>query len=130
MLHPVRIKFSILCHCNIYLSKFDQASAQDVIHHSIYAFFIASRSSDTLGYLHTEKATLETFVHHDDGRWIRTGDEAVFTKTGSGTSQLIIVDRIKELIKVKGFQVTPAELEAHLITHEAVVDCAVIQVLD
>jgi acyl-CoA synthetase (AMP-forming)/AMP-acid ligase II len=83
-----------------------------------------------LGYLNNEKATAETFVHHDDGRWIRTGDEAVFTKTGSGTEQLIIVDRIKELIKVKGFQVAPAELEAHLLTHPAVADCAVIQVPD
>jgi acyl-coenzyme A synthetase/AMP-(fatty) acid ligase len=41
-----------------------------------------------------------------------------------------IVDRVKELIKYKGFQVAPAELEAILITHPQVADCAVIGVPD
>lgn len=54
-----------------------------------------------LGYLNNEKATAETFVHHNDGRWIRTGDEALMTLAPSGNEHLVIVDRIKELIKVK-----------------------------
>lgn len=54
-----------------------------------------------LGYLNNEKATSETFVHHHDGRWIRTGDEGLITLAPSGNEQLVIVDRIKELIKVK-----------------------------
>lgn len=54
-----------------------------------------------LGYLNNEKATSETFVHHNDGRWIRTGDEGLMTLAPSGNEQLVIVDRIKELIKVK-----------------------------
>jgi long-subunit acyl-CoA synthetase (AMP-forming) len=54
-----------------------------------------------LGYLNNEKATAETFLHHDDGRWIRTGDEAVVTLAPSGNEHIVIVDRIKELIKVK-----------------------------
>ena len=41
-----------------------------------------------------------------------------------------IVDRVKELIKVKGLQVAPAELEAHLLSHPSVADCAVIPVPD
>ncbi|KAF4447332.1 putative phenylacetyl-CoA ligase [Fusarium austroafricanum] len=86
--------------------------------------------SVVLGYLNNEKATSETFVHHDDGRWIRTGDEAVVTLAPSGNEHIVIVDRIKELIKVKGHQVAPAELEAHILTHEHVFDCAVIQVPD
>lgn len=57
--------------------------------------------SVVLGYLNNEKATSETFVHHDDGRWIRTGDEALMTVAPSGNDHLVIVDRIKELIKVK-----------------------------
>ncbi|PSK42413.1 4-coumarate--CoA ligase-like 7 [Elsinoe australis] len=83
--------------------------------------------SVTLGYLNNVKATRETFVTG----FMRTGDEAVFRKNPkSGHEHLFIVDRIKELIKVKGLQVAPAELEAHLLTHEAVADCVVIGVPD
>lgn len=82
--------------------------------------------SVTLGYLHNEKATKETYV---DG-WLRTGDEAMVVKAPSGNEHITITDRIKELIKVKGHQVAPAELEAHLLTHEAVGDVCVIQVPD
>lgn len=84
----------------------------------------------TLGYLNNEKASAETFVYDDDGRWIRTGDEVIVTRAPSGHEHVVIVDRIKELIKVKGHQVAPAELEAHLLTHPAVADAAVIQVPD
>ncbi|EPE02747.1 4-coumarate- ligase 1 [Ophiostoma piceae UAMH 11346] len=86
--------------------------------------------SVALGYLNNEKASAETFVHHDDGRWVRTGDEVIVTRAPSGNEHMIIVDRIKELIKVKGHQVAPAELEAHLLTHPAVSDTAVIQIPD
>lgn len=54
-----------------------------------------------LGYLNNEKATAETFVWHNDGRWIRTGDEVVVRKSERGNEHFVIVDRIKELIKVK-----------------------------
>lgn len=58
--------------------------------------------SATLGYLNNQKATAETFVHDEDGRWVRTGDEALVTLAPSGNEHVVIVDRIKELIKVKG----------------------------
>ncbi|GAB1737370.1 hypothetical protein NU219Hw_g1518t1 [Hortaea werneckii] len=86
--------------------------------------------SVVLGYLQSDKATAETFVEHSDGRWVRTGDIGLFTLSPSGNEQLVVVDRIKELIKVMGHQVAPAELEAHLLAHTAVADCAVIQVPD
>lgn len=57
--------------------------------------------SITLGYLKNEKATKETFVDLDDGRYMRTGDEVVFKKSPQGNEHIWIVDRIKELIKVK-----------------------------
>ncbi|KAF2822939.1 acetyl-CoA synthetase-like protein [Ophiobolus disseminans] len=79
-----------------------------------------------LGYLNNDKANTETF---QDG-YMRTGDEAVVRKSPEGIEHVFITDRIKELIKVKGHQVAPAELEAHLLTHPAVADCAVIQVPD
>ncbi|KAI9875086.1 MAG: hypothetical protein M1830_008880 [Pleopsidium flavum] len=80
--------------------------------------------SVVLGYLKNDQANRETF---QDG-WMRTGDEAVVRIGPQGTEHIWIVDRIKELIKVKGLQVAPAELEAHLLTHPAVADAAVIPV--
>ncbi|PYI15930.1 phenylacetyl-CoA ligase [Aspergillus japonicus CBS 114.51] len=82
--------------------------------------------SVVLGYLNNDKATKETFK---DG-WMYTGDEAVIRLSPQKTEHVFIVDRIKELIKVKGLQVAPAELEAHLLTHPAVADCAVIAIPD
>ena len=58
---------------------------------------IVKSPSGVLGYLNNEEATKETF---QDG-WIRTGDEAVVRKGPKGTEHFFIVDRIKELIKVK-----------------------------
>ena len=49
------------------------------------------------GYLNNEKSTKETF---EDG-WMRTGDEAVIRLSPKGSEHVFIVDRIKELIKVK-----------------------------
>ncbi|KAG4283490.1 hypothetical protein FPRO06_07869 [Fusarium proliferatum] len=83
-----------------------------------------------LGYLHNEKTNAETFVHRNDGRWLRTGDEVLVRKSPRGNDHFFIVDRIKELIKVKGHQVAPAELEAHLLDHPYVDDCAVIGIVD
>ena len=84
--------------------------------------------SVVLGYLHNDEANKATFT--DDG-YMRTGDEAVFRKSPhSGSEHLFIVDRIKELIKVKGMQVAPAELEAHLLSHHAVADTTVIPIPD
>ncbi|TKA24319.1 hypothetical protein B0A50_06789, partial [Salinomyces thailandicus] len=82
--------------------------------------------SVVLGYNNNDKADKETFVDAEDGRYMRTGDEAVVAKSPNGIEHVFIVDRIKELIKVKGHQVAPAELEAHLLTHPAVNDCVVI----
>lgn len=71
------------------------------------------------GYLNNPTATAETIV---DGGWLRTGDIAHFDDEG----YVYITDRLKELIKYKGFQVAPAELEAELLTHPDIVDAAVI----
>lgn len=75
------------------------------------------------GYLNNPEATASTI---DDDGWLHTGDIAIIDEHGHMT----IVDRLKELIKVKGFQVAPAELEALLITHPKVADVAVIGVPD
>ncbi|KAF2126881.1 4-coumarate-CoA ligase-like protein [Dothidotthia symphoricarpi CBS 119687] len=73
------------------------------------------------GYWGKPEATRETLK--PDG-WLRTGDVAYVDKE----NHFFIVDRIKELIKVKGLQVAPAELEALLLDHPEVQDAAVIGV--
>ncbi|HEX6116317.1 MAG TPA: AMP-binding protein [Solirubrobacterales bacterium] len=75
------------------------------------------------GYLGNDEATAATI---DAEGWLHSGDIAVVDDEGS----FEIVDRLKELIKYKGFQVPPAELEALLITHPKVQDVAVIGVAD
>ncbi|KAK3717602.1 hypothetical protein LTR37_005668 [Vermiconidia calcicola] len=87
---------------------------------------VVKSPSVALGYLNNDKANLETFVDLEDGRYMRTGDEAMIDKGPKGHEHVFITDRIKELIKVKGMQVAPAELESHLLTHPAVNDCVVI----
>ncbi len=77
------------------------------------------------GYWRKPKATEEIFV--DDphtGRWMRTGDIAYIDASGC----FYIVDRMKELIKVKGNQVAPAELESLLLEHPILVDACVVGV--
>lgn len=71
------------------------------------------------GYLNNPEATAEAKT--EDG-WLKTGDLAVIDREGF----MFIRDRLKELIKFKGFQVAPAEVEAALIAHDDVVDAAVV----
>jgi len=75
------------------------------------------------GYLNNDEATRETL---DADGWLHTGDVAEVDEDG----HFSIVDRVKELIKFKGFQVPPAELEALLVSHPAIADVAVIGVPD
>jgi 4-coumarate--CoA ligase len=75
------------------------------------------------GYLNNPTATANTI---DDDGWLHTGDIGHVDADG----HLFVVDRLKELIKYKGFQVPPAELEALLLTHPAVADAAVIGIAD
>ena len=75
------------------------------------------------GYLNNAAATRATI---DDDGWLHTGDIGHVDADG----HLYIVDRLKELIKYKGFQVAPAELEALLLTHPNVADAAVIGLPD
>ncbi|KAK0401495.1 hypothetical protein QR680_015819 [Steinernema hermaphroditum] len=77
--------------------------------------------SRMLGYLHRPQATAEVI---DDEGWLRTGDIGYVDENGF----LFIVDRLKELIKVKGLQVPPAELEDVLLSHPLIKDAAVIGV--
>jgi acyl-CoA synthetase (AMP-forming)/AMP-acid ligase II len=71
------------------------------------------------GYLNRPDATARTV---DGDGWLHTGDIGYVDEDGL----LYVVDRAKELIKYKGYQVAPAELEAVLLSHPSIVDAAVI----
>ncbi|CAI9763863.1 unnamed protein product [Fraxinus pennsylvanica] len=71
------------------------------------------------GYFSNEEATASTL---DSEGWLRTGDLCYVDEDGF----IFVVDRLKELIKYKGYQVPPAELEALLLTHPEIADAAVI----
>lgn len=64
----------------------------------------------------------ETAAMIDQDGWLRTGDVGYV----DGAGWTFVVDRVKELIKYKGFQVAPAELEALLLTHPGIADAAVV----
>jgi acyl-CoA synthetase (AMP-forming)/AMP-acid ligase II len=72
-----------------------------------------------VGYLGNEEATREAI---DDDGFLHTGDIVEVGPHG----EVYVVDRLKELIKYKGYQVPPAELEAVLLTHPAIADAAVV----
>lgn len=71
------------------------------------------------GYLNDPKSTAGTI---DKEGWLHTGDIGYI----DNDDELFIVDRLKELIKYKGFQVAPAELEALLLNHPNISDAAVV----
>nr|WCF44271.1 4-coumarate--CoA ligase 5-like protein [Vaccinium corymbosum] len=71
------------------------------------------------GYFSNAEATASTL---DSDGWLRTGDICYIDDDGF----IFVVDRLKELIKYKGYQVPPAELEALLLTHPEIADAAVI----
>lgn len=73
------------------------------------------------GYFENPAANAESF----DGEWFKTGDIGYCDEK---TKKWYIVDRKKELIKVRGFQVAPPELEAVLLSHPLIMDAAVIGV--
>ncbi|KAB1214484.1 4-coumarate--CoA ligase 1 [Morella rubra] len=75
------------------------------------------------GYINDPEATERTI---DKEGWLHTGDIGFI----DDDDELFIVDRLKELIKYKGFQVAPAELEALLLTHPNISDAAVVPMKD
>ncbi|OJT02330.1 4-coumarate--CoA ligase-like 7 [Trametes pubescens] len=83
---------------------------------------VVTSPSVAIGYMNNPEATAETFK---DG-WVSTGDEVYFNER----KEIFVVDRIKELIKVRGYQVPPAELEGHLLGHPDVDDVCVVGIPD
>ncbi|KAH6916914.1 amp dependent CoA ligase [Coprinopsis sp. MPI-PUGE-AT-0042] len=82
---------------------------------------VVTGPSMAIGYVNNPKATAETFVNG----WVRTGDEVIIKD-----NQVYVVDRLKEIMKVRGFQVAPAELESHLLQLDYVADACIVPIAD
>uniref|UniRef100_A0A914EH47 Uncharacterized protein n=1 Tax=Acrobeloides nanus TaxID=290746 RepID=A0A914EH47_9BILA len=109
------------------LSNFEQKivdieTGQELPRNKVGEVYIRT-PSNMLGYLNKPEATAECL---SSDNWYKTGDLGYLDDDG----WLYIVDRLKELIKVKGLQVAPAELEDLLLSYPDVQDCAVIGVPD
>ncbi|GAB7340312.1 hypothetical protein MBLNU457_6766t2 [Dothideomycetes sp. NU457] len=78
-------------------------------------------ASNMIGYYNNPEATAQIFDYEG---WLRTGDLGRIASNG----KVYIIDRLKELIKVRGWQVAPAEIEGRLLEHPSIVDAAVIGV--
>ncbi|KAJ7723552.1 amp dependent CoA ligase [Mycena metata] len=74
------------------------------------------------GYFNNEEATKETFVEG----WLRTGDQVMINEQ----NEIIYIDRLKEIMKVRGFQVAPAEIEGCMLGSELVADVCVVGIPD
>lgn len=79
-----------------------------------------------LGYLNNHTATKEAFTCDSElgDRWVNSGDIGYI----DSENNIFIVDRKKDLIKVRGWQVSPAEVESRIQQHPSVVDVGVIGV--
>lgn len=84
---------------------------------------LARNRSSMLGYLYNKEATAEAL---DKDGWFHTGDVGKIHRQG----RLHITDRVKEVIKVKGLQVSPSDLEAILISSPLLSDAGVTAVYD
>ncbi|KAJ7154687.1 amp dependent CoA ligase [Mycena filopes] len=78
--------------------------------------------SIALGYLNDDDTTKEAFV---DG-WLHTGDQVTINEK----NEIVYIDRLKEILKVRGFEVSPADLEACILGHASVQDAAVVGIED
>jgi len=78
------------------------------------------------GYWKNEQATREAFVEHDGKRFFRTGDLGYYDEEG----YFFVTDRLKRMINCSGYKVWPAEVEAMLYAHPAVLEACVIGARD
>lgn len=88
-------------------------SGEEVIEYNQPGELLVKSPSIVLGYLNNKQATADTFVDHPEGRFMRTGDVAEIRRSPNKNEHIWIVDRIKELIKVK----VSRSLRGKLIIH-------------
>lgn len=86
-----------------FTAKIVSADGKEITEYDQPGELVVQSPSVVLGYLNNDNANKETFINDTDGkgRWMRTGDEALVRNSPKGHEHIFIVDRIKELIKVK-----------------------------
>jgi acyl-CoA synthetase (AMP-forming)/AMP-acid ligase II len=100
-----------------YKAKLIDPEGKEVTEYNKPGELVVSSPSVVIGYLKNEKATQETFVDLPEGRFMKTGDEAVFKLSPKGHEHIWIVDRIKELIKVNVSLICPPMSSLECYTH-------------
>ncbi|KAI6784212.1 4-coumarate--CoA ligase-like-like protein [Emericellopsis cladophorae] len=106
----------------------DMESGVEILEPGVPGELDVSAPTMMKGYWRNSEATSKAISEGDRGvRWLRTGDIAIVNKYAPGAI-FHIVDRAKDLIKVKGFQVSPSELEALILERVDVTDAAVVGV--
>ncbi|KAJ5016393.1 4-coumarate--CoA ligase-like 7 [Colletotrichum sp. SAR 10_99] len=111
-----------------YMAKLVDESGKEITEPKVPGEILVTGPTVMRGYWRNPKATQETIDTDSEGnRWLRTGDIAYVDEFKTG-GLFYIVDRKKELIKVKGNQVAPAELEALLLERPDIADVAIIGV--
>lgn len=111
-----------------YMAKLVDESGKEMTEPKVPGELLVTGPTVMRGYWRNPKATQETIdIDSEGNRWLRTGDIAYVDEFKTG-GLFYIVDRKKELIKVKGNQVAPAELEALLLERPDIADVAVIGV--
>lgn len=107
----------------------DLASKQEILEPGVPGELYISAPTLMRGYWRNPEATQHTVTVDADGtRWLRTGDVAYVTPDYDQGALFHIIDRTKELIKVRGLQVSPSELDALLLERDDVLDAAVVGV--
>ncbi|RYP15657.1 hypothetical protein DL767_010302 [Monosporascus sp. MG133] len=103
------------------------ASGADITKYDVPGELYLKSPSRIPGYLGEDESVNANFVI--DG-WLPTGDIGFFRLGPNGDEHLFLVDRLKDMIKVKGFQVNPGEIEEVLRRHPGVADAAVVGIED
>jgi acyl-coenzyme A synthetase/AMP-(fatty) acid ligase len=93
-------------------------NGENVTNKEIMGELVVKAPAPMLGYIDNPEATNEIF---DEDGWVRTGDVGYFRE-----GKVFVIDRKKDIIKVRGWQVSPAEIEAVLLQHAHVIDAAVV----
>ncbi|PVH90315.1 acetyl-CoA synthetase-like protein [Periconia macrospinosa] len=107
-------------------AKIISSDSEEISQHNVPGELLVRSPSVSIGYHNDAESTKQTFA---DG-WLHTGDKAMVCVSPLGYEHLVITDRVKDLIKVRGYQVSPSELESLLLTHPDVSDCCVVSVPD
>ncbi|PHH63368.1 hypothetical protein CDD81_6065 [Ophiocordyceps australis] len=108
-----------------YEARLLDASGCDIETYNTPGELLLKSPTIVLGYLNDEEATREAMT---EDKWLRTGDLVEIRKSEKGHEHIFIVDRIKELIKVRGLQVSPVQLESLLLRHASVSEACVVPI--